>query len=645
MTSQTAATPEDLFEDEETGVETSPLRSQTPYPRGDITTEAEDSSEDSEGSEESDDEDTPEDDPPVRPPLHTGVTEAVLETTMSSNNGKGKATRASSPAGSARSTTNQGEFNQHMRQAVMERDLQITQLQQQMQQLLAAQSGRMDTDEPSGNNPVVSGQTIGGGSFKYPTPDKFDGTSGKLKEFKSGLSAFFAFNRRTFVTEQDKVRFAATRLTGKAFEWVYPHTQDAEKPVANWKPQTVVIFTSLANFYAELDKLYGEVDEERRAVERLQNLRQLGSAAKYIAEFQHLAVQVGWQDEQLRTLFFNGLKKPVQEELDRQGKWPTMPMSEFQTEAIRIDELWYRYHGKKSAPPPRTFLPQPSQRGRVRDTRKTEPMDLSATQQPKKTNGFRGKKKGKCYNCDKEGHFARECRAPKREKQNFSATLPVVSLCAKGNLDWTEYFADSESSGTETQQADRFEKLAHDVNKDMWKKYVDQLPADQEVPSFKKWKDTMEEALRPLSEDEEIKEWEEARHKSTAMEFCKYDECPHHADEKRQLRESADKKVREDWDSHERHSQLECYKSKCRFLDPEVVAMFEDARKAPWGGEASGETQKQTEILTKDMEHMRLSWTACYDDNCTTHLSDKQGSGWFPRKPRRKAGNDVAERK
>jgi hypothetical protein len=29
-----------------------------------------------------------------------------------------------------------------------------------------------------------------------------------------------------------------------------------------------------------------------------------------------------------------------------------------------------------------------------------------------------------------------------------------------------------------------------------------------------------------------------------------------------------------------------------------------------------------------------MSWTACYDDNCLTHLSEKEGSGWFPRKPK-----------
>jgi predicted aspartyl protease len=36
------------------------------------------------------------------------------------------------------------------------------------------------------------------------------------------------------------------------------------------------------------------------------------------------------------------------------------------------------------------------------------------------------------------------------------------------------------------------------------------------------------------------------------------------------------------------------------------------------------------------MDHAILSWTACYDDGCRIHLSDKQGSGWYPQKPKSK---------
>ena len=37
---------------------------------------------------------------------------------------------------------------------------------------------------------------------------------------------------------------------------------------------------------------------------------------------------------------------------------------------------------------------------------------------------------------------------------------------------------------------------------------------------------------------------------------------------------------------------------------------------------------------SKETSHNALSWTACYNDLCPTHMSDKEGLGWFPKKPR-----------
>jgi hypothetical protein len=51
--------------------------------------------------------------------------------------------------------------------------------------------------------------------------------------------------------------------------------------------------------------------------------------------------------------------------------------------------------------------------------------------------------------------------------------------------------------------------------------------------------------------------------------------------------------------------------------------------------------QAQTAAETEDNqrkknEHACLSWTGCYDDSCMIHFSDKDGSGWFPKEPRKK---------
>ena len=38
----------------------------------------------------------------------------------------------------------------------------------------------------------------------------------------------------------------------------------------------------------------------------------------------------------------------------------------------------------------------------------------------------------------------------------------------------------------------------------------------------------------------------------------------------------------------------------------------------------------------KAAQHLGLSWTACYNDECLVHLSEKQGEGLFPRKSSKK---------
>ena len=35
----------------------------------------------------------------------------------------------------------------------------------------------------------------------------------------------------------------------------------------------------------------------------------------------------------------------------------------------------------------------------------------------------------------------------------------------------------------------------------------------------------------------------------------------------------------------------------------------------------------------KEKDHAGKSWTACYDDKCLVHMSDKDAEGWFPKRP------------
>ena len=49
---------------------------------------------------------------------------------------------------------------------------------------------------------------------------------------------------------------------------------------------------------------------------------------------------------------------------------------------------------------------------------------------------------------------------------------------------------------------------------------------------------------------------------------------------------------------------------------------------------------------TNKCQHASLSWTACKEDNCLTHLDDKHSSGYFPKKSNKnRARKDIARRR
>ena len=51
--------------------------------------------------------------------------------------------------------------------------------------------------------------------------------------------------------------------------------------------------------------------------------------------------------------------------------------------------------------------------------------------------------------------------------------------------------------------------------------------------------------------------------------------------------------------------------------------------------EKEWERAKTQEAEKKRRDHALISWTACYNNYCSIHLSEKEGSGWYPSRPRK----------
>jgi len=68
------------------------------------------------------------------------------------------------------------------------------------------------------------------------------------------------------------------------------------------------------------------------------------------------------------------------------------------------------------------------------------------------------------------------------------------------------------------------------------------------------------------------------------------------------------------------------YKNECRSQQVNAPRQVRAAR---------ADKGKVSQVrATNNTNHASMSWTACCDDYCNTHVSEKEGSGWWPKKPR-----------
>ncbi|KAL3711292.1 hypothetical protein TMatcc_005090 [Talaromyces marneffei ATCC 18224] len=208
---------------------------------------------------------------------------------------------------------------------------------------------------------------------KTPKPQIFDGKRSELKNFLTQMDMHIAINGASLSTEESKVIFVATCLTREAFQWIEP----------------------------------------------------TGSAQQLAVRFKQIAMVLDYDDEVLIGMFENMLKEEVQMELIKMDR--PDDIDEFIEQAVKIDNKFYEMKQKRremqgwrkhgTMPTPRNHH-RTNQNQRKYDPYEPMPMELDATAEQKKFSKKPGDKSNvECYNCHKKGHYARECKSPKQERQ------------------------------------------------------------------------------------------------------------------------------------------------------------------------------------------------------------------------------------
>ena len=305
----------------------------------------------------------------------------------------------------------------------------------------------------------------------------------KLHPYIAQLKLYIGFNGWKFPGDQDKTLFGISQLRDTAFNWADPTLiKFLEKDVkGKWADDSFI--SDYAQYKVEIKKMFSIVNEWEAAEWKLHTLRQDGLAVTYAAEFQWITALTEWEDPSLNSMFYWGLKEAIKDEISRSDR--PEELQDLINKAISIDGWMHERQMERKG----------YQRGWIRPTPRytehryyTDPMDIDVydkwewipvrdrksrantgqwydqargnsdqrQSQPSKTYGPHNEPETqKCYNCEKPGCLARNCKQPKKRHE----TKAFVAI-SHDTLSWTACYddmcwvhqSDKDSSGWYSQQ-------------------------------------------------------------------------------------------------------------------------------------------------------------------------------------------------
>jgi hypothetical protein len=280
-----------------------------------------------------------------------------------------------------------------------------------------------DGETAVSNSNLYQGEHHRGKALKVAKPDKFTGKKGgEVYKWFAQLRLVFRSNPDTYNSDEDKVAYALSYLTGAAQNWAMPILQALDEGRSH------DLLHNYEAFRRALVAVYGEIDRRGNAEDRLANIRQTGAVANYISTFNEHAAQVEWNEPSLVARFRAGLKDDL---LDSIATAETQPrtLQEWMSMASRIDDrLWTRQQHRRptgSTSAPREYAAR--SRPPSMSTGPT-PMELDATYTAStalaKTAADRleYQRQGRCWGCGKMGHIRSRCPTNPSKPLTLAAT-------------------------------------------------------------------------------------------------------------------------------------------------------------------------------------------------------------------------------
>jgi hypothetical protein len=473
---------------------------------------------------------------------------------------------------------------------------------------------------------------------KVARPDLYHGDRTKLEEWILQFDLYFKFNGAD-MDDDDYAAFMASFMRGAAAKWVRPYLikyMDDD----NSEQEITELFDDYLKFKEKLRQTFGVLNEVANADRKIQQLRQIKSAADYAVLFQQYATQTEWDDKALCVMYRQGLKDSVKAELMRSGA-QLDALHQLIEESIRIDNALYELHLEmrpvRTSTTPNTSKPRSKGRfsqGRPRfgktprgvvpsaGTNWHDP-DAMVLDNINKGNGFNKDKKqyGKkitCYNCQKEGHMARDCRSKNKVVRQLNMMIKDNDLDEEWNIVHYPKITD------DTQEVvSGLEDLTITTTESM-----DSPATDAEVTKHEK-QERFKNRHRPDTPcpdetwtiDEEINDLRQ-RLNLPSITFASIQENPRIEEEKKEQYFNLYKEFYQTFPSPpEEENWVD------RAMRESDERQANQKRKAE---EISRAPKDYYWMDARNPNHASYTWSSCIHDYCPAHYSDKVQAGWYP---------------
>lgn len=234
---------------------------------------------------------------------------------------------------------------------------------------------------------------------KLQLPLRYGGEFGLCRGFLSQCLIFFKSQPSRFTTEESRVAFILSLLTGAALAWADPLIR-AQSPIMD---NSQVLMKEMALIFDH------DLSGKEAATRLTKMVQGRQSVAEFSISFRALAAGTGWADEPLMTLFTNALSDPVKDALATIE--PPKTLNELVALAIRIDNRVRereREKGEKKVHSTNSRESFPTKLAETVAAGGEEPMQLGSSSvscpERKKSN------KVICFYCKQAGHVIRQCR-------------------------------------------------------------------------------------------------------------------------------------------------------------------------------------------------------------------------------------------